>query len=151
MVSSPKPPPPPDMRPVAEANIYASQMQYKAAQENRRAWERQYEQVRSDAAPWRQSGAWANQQMMQGMYQGGLRPVRWQQNAVSPQHQMQFSQPPQIQPERRIPKDTSPIDPPPPMPQSIMAQFDKKENLSRVKTPEEIEQERYQKSAAWTK
>ena len=143
MVSSPKPPPPPDMKPVAEANIYASQLQYKAAQENRRAWERQYEQVRADAAPWRASGGWANQQMMQGMYQGGLRPVRWQENAVqNPQHQMQFTQPPQIMPERRIPKDTSPIDPPPPMPESIMAQFDKEEKKPTGLAARKIEEDK---------
>ena len=127
MVSSPKPPPPPDMKPMAEANMYAARLQYQAAQENRKMWERQYNQIRTDTGSWRKSGEWANQQMMQGIAQGGLRPVRWRQDAVAPQYQMQFSPPPQITPAERVPKDTTPIKPAPPMPSSIMAQFNKKE------------------------
>ena len=137
-MKAPKPPPPPDMKPLAEANIYASRLQYQAAQENRRMWQRQYEQVREDARPWRESGAWANQQLMQGMAGGGLRPVRWQGDAVqqqpgttNPSMQMQFTPPPTIQPPKRIPKDTSPIPEPPPMPESIMKQFDKKKEKKK--------------------
>ena len=78
MVSAPKPPPPPDMTALADANRYAADMQYRAAQENRQMWEKQFTQVRSDTSPWRDAGSWAVNQQRQGMQSGRYLPVRWQ-------------------------------------------------------------------------
>lgn len=56
LFSSGKRPKAPDYGPLARANRYAADLQYKASQENIAAWKQQNAQARTDFAPWRNAG-----------------------------------------------------------------------------------------------
>ena len=62
----------PDYKPLAEANRYAADQQYKASQEAIGQWKSMYEQVREDTMPWRDAGMSALEEIQTGIESGAF-------------------------------------------------------------------------------
>ena len=62
----------PDYKPLAEANRYAADQQYKASQEAIGQWKSMYEQVRDDTMPWRDAGLSALEEIQTGIESGAF-------------------------------------------------------------------------------
>ena len=67
----------PDYGPMAAAQRYAADLQYKAAQENMAAWKSHMEQTRQDFTPWREHGAQVMAELAKGIDEGAWDLEKW--------------------------------------------------------------------------